>query len=283
MEKLQMSNDEQIITIIKPIKGFVNINLKELWQYRELLFIFTWRDLKVRYKQTALGVLWAIITPVITMIVFSAFFGNFAQMPSDDIPYPIFVFTGLILWNYFSQAVTTASNSTIAQLGMIQKIYFPRLILPTSSIIAGLVDFLIASIILLLLMVYYGIFPNLIGILLIPVLLLITILSALGIGLIFSAVNVRYRDVRYIIPFFIRLGLFVTPVIYPLSIAEGKWKFILWVNPMTSVIESARAGLLNTGNIDWLLLLLSLVISAGLFIFGIYYFRRVEKDFADII
>jgi len=274
---------EEVVSTIRPIRGFVNIDIRELWQYRELLFIFTWRDLKVRYKQTFLGALWAIVPPVMTMIVFSAFFGGFASMPSDGVPYPIFVFTGLLIWNYFSSALTNSSNSMINHQAMIQKIYFPRLIIPFSSIMAGLVDFGIASTVLLVLMAYYNICPGLVGILLIPVLLFITILASLGMGLIFSAINVKYRDVRYVLPFVIQLGLFVTPVIYPLSMVEGKWQFILWLNPMTSVIENARAALLGTDDVQWWLLVFSFFVSLLLFVTGIFYFRRVEKDFADII
>jgi lipopolysaccharide transport system permease protein len=268
--------------VIKPIGGFVNINIREIWQYRELLLAFMWRDIKVRYKQTAFGVAWAIIPPILSMIVFSFIFGTLIGIDSEGIPYPVFVFTGILIWNYFSSSLTKSSLSLVSHQGMIQKIYFPRLILPMSSVIAGLLDFSISFTILLALMVYYQFTPGLIGIILIPILLFITIFSALGFGLIFSAVYVRYRDVGHILPFFIQLGLFLTPVIYPLSILED-WGYILWFNPMTSVIENARVALLGTGAVNWNLLIFSLVISLLYFIIGIYYFRQVEKDFADVI
>lgn len=276
-------DEKQMVTVIKPMKGLNRINVRELWRYRDLFLTFVWRDLKVRYKQTVLGALWAVIPPVLSMVVFSLFFGNFAQMPSEGIPYPIFVFTGLLFWNYFSVALTTSGNSVISQQAMVQKIYFPRLLLPISSTMAGLVDFIIASLILLILMVYYGIFPDLWGVILFPILVLLTILTALGVGFFFAAVNVKYRDVKFVLPFFVQMGLFITPVIYPLSIADDNWKFILSLNPMATVVENARAGLLGTSSIDWIMLLVSFALSSSLFLIGIYYFRSVEKIFADVV
>lgn len=278
ISKLFKEEDE---IVIKPIKGFVSLNIRELWRYRELLITFTWRDIKVRYTQTILGILWAVIPPLLSMIIFSIIFGRFVST-STEIPYPIFVYIGTFIWTYFSTALTSSSNSLVNHQTMIQKIYFPRIILPLSSIISGLIDFGISFVILIILMIYYQFFPGLIGLILIPVLLLITMLSALGFGLLLSAINVKYRDVKYALPFFVQIGLFITPVIYPLETLEG-WSFLLWLNPMTSVIENARAGLLSIGIINWHLLIFSLIISIFYFVMGLYYFKRSENYFADII
>lgn len=270
------------ITIIKPKKTFSWNDLKEIWQYRELLYFFSWRDLKVRYKQTAIGALWAIFQPFITMIIFSVFFGKLAKMPSDGIPYPIFVYTGLLLWQFFSTALSETSNCLISNQSIITKVYFPRLILPISSVATKFVDFFIASIILVGLMAYYNYLPNLTGLLILPLLLLITFMAAIGGGLFLAAVNVKYRDVRYALPFFIQMILFVTPVIYPTSIA-GKYSWILALNPMTGVIKAARAAILGNAPINWTLLLISGIACLIMLIIGIIYFKKTERYFADIV
>jgi lipopolysaccharide transport system permease protein len=269
-------------TIIKPKKTFSWNDIKELWQYKELLYFFTWRDLKVRYKQTAVGVGWAIFQPFITMVVFSVFFGKFAKMPSDGIPYPIFVYVGLLIWNFFSSALSDTSGCLIANQAIITKVYFPRLALPISSVITKFVDFLFATIILIGLMFYYQYTPNLAGLLILPILLFISFLAAIGFGLVLASINVKYRDVRYVLPFFIQIMLFVTPVIYPASIA-GKYSWILAINPMTGVIKAAHAAILGNAPINWLLLSISLLTSLIAFIIGIVYFKNTEKYFADII
>lgn len=269
-------------TIIKPKKTFSWNDLKEIWQYKELLYFFTWRDIKVRYKQTAIGVLWAIFQPFMTMVVFSVFFGGFAKMPSDGIPYPIFVYTGLLLWQFFSSALSETSNCLISNQAIITKVYFPRLILPISSVATKLVDFAIASVILVGLMAYYNYLPNLTGLLIIPLLLLITFMASVGLGLFLAAINVKYRDVRYALPFFIQILLFVTPVIYPASIA-GKYSWILAMNPMTGVIKAARAAILGNAPINWELLLISGVACLIMLIIGIIYFKKTERYFADIV
>lgn len=270
------------ITVIRPKKIFSLRDLKELWQYRELLYFFTWRDLKVRYKQTSIGVLWAVFQPFITMVIFSIFFGGLANMPSDNVPYPIFVYTGLLFWQFFSSALADTSNVLIANQSIITKVYFPRLILPITSVITKVVDFAIASIILIGLMFYYGYVPNLGGFLLIPLLLLISFMAASGLGLILASINVKYRDVRYALPFFIQILLFITPVIYPASIA-GKFSWILALNPMTGVIQSARAALLNATAINWILIANSFIACLILLIIGILTFKKIERYFADII
>lgn len=270
------------LTVIRPKKIFSLRDLKELWQYRELLYFFSWRDLKVRYKQTAIGILWAVLQPFIIMVVFTVFFGKLAQMPSDGVPYPIFVYVGLLFWQFFSDALGETSNSLLANKSIVSKVYFPRLLLPVSTVFTRLIDFFIAAVILVGMMVYYGYTPNLGGLLILPLLLVLTFMTAVGLGLFLSAVNVKYRDVRYVLPFFIQLLLFVTPVIYPASIA-GAYSKILALNPMMGVIQSARAALLGATPINWVLILTSFIGCSVIFVFGIIYFKKTERYFADII
>lgn len=270
------------ITIIRPKKVFSLEDLKEVWNYKELLYFFTWRDFKVRYKQTAIGVLWAVFQPFMTMVVFSVFFGSLLKVSSDGVPYPIFVYTGLLFWTFFSSALSDTSNVLTSNQSIITKVYFPRLILPLSSVTTKFVDFGIAAVILGGMMVYYGVTPHLISIIVIPILLAISFMAAVGGGLFLAAVNVKYRDVRFVLPFFIQLLLFLTPVIYPASIA-GKYSWILAFNPMMGVIQNARAVLLGTAPINWLLISISFIATAVLLIVGTIYFKKVERYFADII
>lgn len=269
-------------TIIRPKKTFSLNDIRELWDYRELLYFFTWRDLKVRYKQTTIGAAWAVLQPFLTMVVFTVFFGGLLKIPSDGVPYPIFVYTGLLFWQFFSSALSDTSNTLVSNQSIITKVYFPRLILPVSSVITKLVDFAIASIILIGLMFYYGYVPHLLGFLIVPFLLLIAFMAAVGGGLFLAAINVKYRDVRYALPFFIQILLFVTPVIYPASVA-GQYSKILALNPMMGVIQNARAALLGTTPINWLLLEISFLSCLILLFFGIYVFKKVERYFADIV
>ncbi|HVT75254.1 MAG TPA: ABC transporter permease [Candidatus Paceibacterota bacterium] len=269
-------------TIIRPKKTFSWEDMRELWRYRELLYFFTWRDLKVRYKQTLIGVLWALLQPLITMVVFSVFFGQLAQVPSDGVPYPIFVYVGLLFWQFFSGALTETSNTLISNQPIITKVYFPRLILPISGVITKLVDFGVAAIVLVGLMLYYGFVPHFAGLWLLPVLLAIAFMASVGGGLFLAAVNVKYRDVRHALPFFIQILLFLTPVIYPASIA-GKFSWLLALNPMTGVIQSARAALLGTTPVNWTLLGLSFSVCLVVLIIGTIYFKKVERYFADIL
>jgi len=270
------------ITVIKP-KKVISINdFLEMWRFKELLYFFTWRDLKVRYKQTIIGAGWAIFQPFMSMVVFTVFFGKLAQIPSDGVPYPIFVYVGLLFWHFFSGALSDTSNTLISNQSIITKVYFPRLILPVSATLTKLVDFAVASIVLVGLMFYYGYIPNLVGILLVPLLILITFMASVGLGLILAAINVKYRDVRYVLPFFIQAFLFLTPVIYPASIA-GQYSWILALNPMTGVIQTARAGLLGTTAINWTLLGISFIACFIMLIVGVIYFKKVERYFADVI
>ncbi len=268
--------------VIRPKKTFSFSDIRELWNYRELLYFFTWRDLKVRYKQTAIGVLWAVIQPLLAMVVFSFFFGTLAKIPSDNVPYPIFVYTGLLFWQFFSDSLADVSNSLVGNQSIITKVYFPRLILSVSPIITKLIDFAIAAVILAGMMVYYGIAPSLESVAAVPVLLIITFMCAMGAGLFLAAINVKYRDVRYVLPYFIQLLIFVTPVIYPASIA-GKYSKLLALNPMMGVIQNARAALLNTAPVNWPLIGISSAVCLLMLAFGFYVFKKVERYFADII
>lgn len=275
-----MNNKYNIV--IKPKKLFSFSDLEEIWKYRELLYFFTWRDLKVRYKQTAIGVLWAVFQPFITMVVFTVFFGGLLKVPSDGVPYPIFVYTGLLFWQFFSSALSDTSNVLITNQAIITKVYFPRLILPLSSVMTKFIDFGFAAIILVGMMFYYGYAPHLIGLFMIPLLLIITFMASTGLGLVLASINVKYRDVRYALPFFIQILMFITPVIYPAGIA-GKYSWILAFNPMMGVIQSARATLLGTTVLNWNLVIISLIATFVLLLIGIYTFKKTERYFADII
>ncbi len=269
-------------TIIRPKKTLSLKDLWEIWDYRELLYFFSWRDLKVRYKQTIIGVLWAIIQPLFAMVVFSFFFGQLARIPSDGVPYPIFVYTGLLFWQFFSDSLGDVSNSLVGNQAIITKVYFPRITLSISPIVTKLIDFAIGGIILGGLMLWYGVTPRPESVLAIPLLVLITFMCAMGTGLTLAAINVKYRDVRYVLPYFIQLLIFVTPVIYPASIA-GKYSKLLALNPMMGVIQNARAALLGTAPVNWLLISISFGVCLALMILGFYVFKKVERYFADVI
>lgn len=268
--------------VIRPKKTLSLDDAREIWRYRELLYFFTWRDLKVRYKQTAIGIAWAIFQPFMAMVVFSVFFGGLAKIPSDGVPYPIFVYTGLLFWQFFSSALSETSGSMVGNRAIITKVYFPRLILPISAIFTSLVDFCVASLVLLGLMLYYGYTPHLTGLLVFPLLLIFTFLAALGGGLFLAAINVKYRDVRYVLPYFIQMMLFVTPVIYPSSLA-GKYSWILAINPLTGIIKAARAAVLGTEPINWLLIGISGLAISIILVIGIIVFKNTEAYFADIL
>lgn len=258
------------------------LNLRDLWEYRELLYFLVWRDLKVRYKQTVLGVAWVVIQPVFITLVFSVFFGRLVGVPSDGIPYPVFAFCGLLPWQLFAYAVTNASNSLVANDRLITKVYFPRLVIPLSAVLSGLVDFIFAFAVLLAMMAYYGIFPTL-ALWTLPGFLLMAMASAVGVGLWLSAFNVEYRDVRYTLPFITQLWFFISPVAYPTSLVPEKWRFLYGLNPMTGVVEGFRWALLGTSQSPGAWLGVSVVVTIALLIGGLYYFRRMEKNFADVV
>jgi len=257
-------------------------SLREFWHYRELFYFFIWRDVKVRYKQTVLGASWAIIQPFFTMVVFTLFFGRLAKMPSDGIPYPIFSYSALLPWIYFSGALTNVGNSLVGNVNLLTKVYFPRATLPASAALSGLVDFSIAFLVLLGMMAYYQIQPSW-EILLWPVLIIPLVFLALGTGMILAALNVKYRDVKYILPFIIQLWLFITPIIYPTSIIPERFRVLIAINPLTGIIEAFRSSIVPMRNIDYQLLSVSVVLSLIIFLMGTIYFRKTEKTFADIV
>ncbi|HEY59556.1 MAG TPA: ABC transporter permease [Anaerolineae bacterium] len=268
--------------ILKPSKGWSALNLIDLWLYRELIYFLTWRDLKVRYKQTLLGVSWAVLQPFMTMVVFSIFFGELAKVPSDGLPYPIFSFTALLPWTLFSKALQGASRSLVASAHMITKVYFPRIILPLSSVLAGVVDFVIAFVVLLGMMFYYGIFPT-VNVWVLPLFLLMALVNAVGVGLWLSALNVLYRDIGYILPFLTQFWMFITPIAYPASIVPEKWQILYAINPMTGVVEGFRWALLGSGEAPGLILLVSSAVAVVILISGLFYFKRMERLFADMV
>jgi lipopolysaccharide transport system permease protein len=268
--------------IIQPSKGWVSLKLREMWDYRELLYFLVWRDIKVRYKQTALGAAWAILQPVMTMLVFSIFFGKLAKVPSDGIPYPVFSFCALLPWQLFAHALTESSNSLVSNQRLITKVYFPRLVIPLAAVLGGLVDFGIAFVVLVGMMFYYGIVPTA-AVLTLPLFLVLAIATALAVGLWFSALNVEYRDVRYIMPFLVQFWLFITPIAYSSSLVPEKWRVLYALNPMAGVVEGFRWALLGkTGGVGPMVLISALVVCV-LLMGGVLYFRRMEKTFADII
>ena len=274
-------DSETTVTVIRPAKGWVSLNLRDLWEYRGLLYFLAWRDIKVRYKQTALGAAWAILQPLLTMVVFSIFFGRLAKVPSDGLPYPIFTYTALLPWQLFAYAMNEAGNSLVGSQNLITKVYFPRLVIPISAVTAGLVDFAIAFVVLLGMMAYYGIFPTA-RIFVLPGLILFAVLTSLAVGLWLSALNVKYRDVRYTMPFLTQFWLFVTPVAYPSSLVPEAWRALYGLNPMAGVVEGFRWALLGKGELGPLLLV-SVAVVLILLVGGLAYFRRMEKTFADIV
>ena len=270
------------VTIIRSSQRASVRDLVELWAYRELLYFLVWRDLKVRYRQTVLGVLWAIIQPLATTLVFSIFFGRLARMPSDGVPYPLFALAALVPWTFFAQALAQASNSVISSQELIRRIYFPRLAIPLAAILPGLVDFVLAFLVLLGAMAIYGLVPEL-AVLWLPPLVLLTAATALGVGLWLAAINVRYRDVRHIVPFLIQIWLFLTPIAYPSSLLSEPWRTVYGLNPMAGVVECFRWALLGTGTAPGPMIAVSAAATLLLLTGGVAYFRRMERSFADVI
>lgn len=267
---------------IEPSRGWVPLKARDLWEYRELLYFLIWRDIKVRYKQTALGAAWAIIQPLFTMLVFSLFFGRLAKVPSDGIPYPIFSYAALVPWTFFAQGLTLSSDSLVGSANLIRKVYFPRLVIPVSAVLAGVVDFSIAFSLLLAMMAFYGMVPTW-NLLWLPALLLLALVTALGVGLWLSALNVRFRDVKYMLPFVTQFWLFATPIAYPSSLLEQPWRTIYGLNPMAGVVEGFRWALLGTQTHPGAMMLVSAAAALALLIGGAFYFRRMEKTFADTV
>lgn len=280
-DKLQSMADIPIIRI-QPSHGWISLKLGELWEYRELLYFLVWRDIKVRYKQTVLGATWAIIQPLFTMVIFTIFFGRLAKIPSDGVPYPIFAYAALVPWTLFSHGLNQCSNSMVSSANLIKKVYFPRLALPIAKVLAGVVDFLLAFIVLLGMIFYYGLLPTA-NVLWLPAFLLLALITSLGVGLWFSAINVLFRDVRYTVPFLTQAWLISTPIAYPSSLLSEPWRTLYGLNPMAGVVEGFRWALLGTDTGPGPIIAVSSLAALAIFVGGLFYFRRMEKTFADVV
>lgn len=273
-----MSRQETIIKAKNPL----SIDFREIWAFRELLYVFTWRDIKVRYKQTLLGIIWVLFQPIVTSIIFSIFFGKIAKIPSDGLPYPLFSYAGLIIWTFFSNGLNFASNSLVESGSLIKKVYFPRIIIPVSAAVTSAIDFVVSLPLLIGLLIYYQITPSPAIIIIGPLLALQVIILVSGLGMGLAALNVRYRDVRYILPFFIQVGIFLTPVIYPIRVLEDYRRYLVALNPLSGIIEIWRALIVGRGEFDYLMILISLVVTVIVVGTGVLYFKLTEKFFADL-
>ena len=270
------------VTVIEPSRGWVSLRLRALWRSRELLYFLIWRDVKVRYKQTLLGAAWAILQPLLTMVVFSIFFGKLARMPSDGVPYPLFAYVALVPWTFFANGLTLASNSLVANQTLLRKVYFPRLVIPVSAVAAGLIDFGIAFVVLLGLAARYGV-PLTVNMIWLPALVLLALVTALGVGLWFAALNVLYRDIQYVVPFLVQVWLYATPIVYPSSLVPERWRTLYAINPMVGVVEGFRWALLGTGTAPGPMILVSGIAAVVTLIGGMFFFRRMEKTFSDVV
>ena len=268
--------------VIQPRKGLFHLELGALWQYRELLYFLAWRDIKARYAQTVFGIGWAIIQPLFTMVIFTVIFGKFARMPSDGLPYPIFAYTALIPWTYFARSIERGGHSLVGEAGLVKKVYFPRLVLPISATIGGLLDFIISFGVLLGMMAWYGFRPNW-GMLALPLFLLLILITALSVSLWLSSLNTRYRDIGYVIPFLTQVWMYASPVVYPVSVVPERWRLLYSLNPMTGVIEGFRWALLGKKSPDFIIMALSMTAVLFIFLAGLVYFKRTERTFADIL
>jgi lipopolysaccharide transport system permease protein len=278
----QASGEAEALTVIVPPYGWDGAKFIELWAYRELIWFFVWRDVKVRYKQTVLGAGWAIIQPVLTTVVFTIFLGRLARVPSDGIPYPLFSFAALVPWTLFAFGLTQATNSVVGSQHLITKVFFPRLAIPLAAVLSGLLDFALAFALLLVVMLWFGVEPTR-HLLWVPLLTVLTLITALGAGFWLAALNVHYRDVRYVLPFLTQLWLFATPIAYPSSLLSERWRTVYGINPMAGVVEGFRWALLGVGNDPAALIAVSTVVSVLLLVSGGLYFHRMESSFADIV
>lgn len=269
-------------TLVAPTRGWVALKLHDLWEYHELLFFLTWRDIKVRYKQTILGVAWAILQPLFAMVIFSIVFGRLAQMPSDGVPYPLFAYAALVPWTFFANGLSQCSESLVLSSNMIKKVYFPRIILPISAVLTGLVDFVLAFMLLLGLLLFYGRMPTL-NVLWLPLLLLPGLATSLGAGIWLTALNVQYRDIRYVIPFLVQAWMFASPIVYPGSLLSEPWRTLYGINPMVGVIEGFRWALLGTDTRPGAMIVVSSLVAVVVLVSGAFYFRRMERTFADVV
>ena len=282
MSSIARTGPDVSIIVIEPSRGWIGLRLRELWEYRELLYFLVWRDIKVRYKQTALGAAWAIIQPFFSMVIFSLFFGKLAKMPSDGIPYPIFAYAALVPWTFFANGLSQSANSLVDSANLIRKIYFPRLTIPIANVLAGLVDFALAFAVLLGMMAWYRIYPGA-RLVWLPLFLLLALVTALAVGLWLSVLNVEYRDVRYTVPFITQFWMFATPIVYPSSLLREPWRTIYGLNPMVGVVEGFRWALLGTKTAPGPAIAVSAGAALVLLVGGAFYFRRMEKTFADVV
>jgi lipopolysaccharide transport system permease protein len=276
------ANTDEPIVVIRPTSGLLGVRLREVWEYRELLYFFVWRDVKVRYKQTVLGAAWAILQPLFTMVVFSIFFGRLANIPSDGIPYPVFSYTALLPWTYFANSLAACSDSLVGAQNLITRAYFPRLLLPLSSVVGGLVDLGIAFVVLIGMIVAYGIAITW-SVVLLPLFVMLALGTALGVGMLMAALNVRYRDVRFVLPFITQLWLFATPVAYPISLVPVEWRWLYGLNPMVGVVEGFRWALTGTSSPSVTAIVSSTVVVVASLLIGSVYFSRAERTFADVV
>ncbi len=271
------------VTLIGSNNNPLDINWREIWESRDLIYFLTWRDIKVRYKQTLLGILWIVLQPLVSMVLFTLIFGNFAKIPSDNIPYPIFVYVGLLFWNFFSSTLTNASNSLVANENILKKVYFPRIIAPISATLSCIIDLIPTIFILIIIMFIYKTSASLEIIIIAPILFMLVFIAGLGLGMFLAPINAKFRDVRYILPYFIQMGLFATPVIYPSSLFGGTSKVLRMINPVAEAIEVFRSMLFKTRSIDWTVLLVSFLFVIIIFLIGVYFFRKSEKTFVDVL
>jgi len=270
------------VTRIAPARGWIPLDLQQLWVYRELLLFLAWRDVSIRYKQTVLGATWSIIQPLFAMVVFSLFFGRLAKVPSDGVPYPVFSYCALLPWTYFSTALISSSNSLVGSSHLITKVYFPRLVIPIASVLPAMIDFAIAFVVLIGMLLWYGIVPT-IAIVWLPAFLLLALITALAVGMWMSALNVEYRDIRYTLNFLVQFWMFASPVVYSTSMVPERWRALYGLNPMTGVIEGFRWALLGTGTRPGLYTAVSAAVTVLLLISGAFYFKRMERSFADVV
>lgn len=268
--------------VLEPSKGFFRLNLRPVWEYRELLYFLVWRDIKVRYKQTAIGAIWAVLQPLLTMMIFALIFGRFAKIPSDNVPYPIFAFAGLLPWTYFSQAISRSGMSLVGDANLIRKIYFPRIIIPASAVIAPVIDFALSFVILMVMMVWYRVTPTR-AVLMLPLFFCLAVVAALGTSLWLSALNVRYRDVGHAIPFLVQFWMYASPIVYPISIIPKTWRPFYNLNPIAGVAEGFRWGLLGKQAPDLQGIAIGSVVAVVLLMSGLVFFKRMERTFADIV
>jgi len=280
--RVSPATDDVPVTFVRPSRGWVALRVGDLWAYRDLLYFLTWRDIKVRYKQTILGAAWAIIQPFFTMVVFSVFFGRLAKMPSDAVPYPVFSYAALVPWTFFANALSNSTSSLVDSANLLRKVYFPRLVIPVSAVLAGVIDFGLAFVVLLGMILFYGITPTR-AVVWLPLLLLLALVASLGAGLWLTAMNVQFRDVRYAVPFLIQAWLFATPIAYPSSLLNEPWRTLYGINPMAGVVEGFRWALLGTDTAPGPMIGVSAVVALGLLVSGAYYFRRMERSFADVV